>query len=62
MFHIVRDKVTRQRAEADLNRGPSAYQPNTLPLGQTSSRHNRSDVHLLEDNYGEEKESVDFLH
>ena len=43
---IVRDKVTRQcpqnvwterRAEADSNRGPSAYQPNALPLGQTGS-------------------------
>ena len=46
---IVRDKVTRQcpqtttferdrRAEADSNRGPSAYQPNALPLGQTGSQ------------------------
>ena len=42
---IVRDKVTRQTttfeergAEADSNRGPSAYQPNALPLGQTGSR------------------------
>ena len=26
-----------RRAEADSNRGPSAYQPNALPLGQTSS-------------------------
>ena len=46
---IVRDKVTRQsahwnhnfwrerRAEADSNRGPSVYQPNALPLGQTGS-------------------------
>ena len=25
------------RAEAVLNRGPSAYQPNNLPLGQTGS-------------------------
>ena len=25
------------RAEADSNRGPSAYQPNALPLGQTGS-------------------------
>ena len=42
----VRDKVTRQypqttrrerRAEAESNRGASAYQPNTLPLGQTES-------------------------
>ena len=46
---IVRDKVTRQcpqttivlrerRAEANSNRGPSAYQSNALPLGQTGSR------------------------
>ena len=44
----VRDKVTRQcphttpfkerRAEAESNRGPSANQPNALPLGQTGSR------------------------
>ena len=43
----MRDKVTRQcpqttifeekRAEADSNRGPSAYQPNALPPGQTGS-------------------------
>ena len=26
-----------RRAEAVLNRGPSAYQPNALPLGQTGS-------------------------
>ena len=26
-----------RRAEADLNQDPSAYQPNPLPLGQTSS-------------------------
>ena len=26
-----------KRAEADSNRGPSAYQPNALPLGQTGS-------------------------
>ena len=26
------------RAEADSNRGPSAYQPNALPLDQTGSR------------------------
>ena len=41
------DKVTRQcpqtttlterRAEAASNRGPSAYRPNALPLGQTGS-------------------------
>ena len=44
----VRDKVTKlstdhnfwreRRAEVDSNQGPSAYQPNALPLGQTSSR------------------------
>ena len=45
---IVRDKISRQcpqtttfwrerRAEAESNRGSSAYQPNALPLGQTSS-------------------------
>ena len=27
-----------RRAEADSNRGPSAYLPNALPLGQTGSR------------------------
>ena len=27
----------RKRVEADLNRGPTAYQPNALPLGQTGS-------------------------
>ena len=27
-----------RRAEADSNRGPSAYQPNNLLLGQTGSR------------------------
>ena len=36
------DKVTRlrreRRAEAVSNRGPSAYQPNALPLGQTGSQ------------------------
>ena len=47
---IAWDKVTRQcpqtttfeekgrRAEAVSNRGPSAYQPNALPLGQTGSQ------------------------
>ena len=45
---IVRNKVTRlcpqtttfeekRRAEAVSNRGPSAYQPTALPLGQTGS-------------------------
>ena len=28
-----------RRTKADSNRGPSAYQPNALPLGQTDSRH-----------------------
>ena len=39
---IVTDKVTRQcpqttafEEKADSNRGPSAYQPSALPLGQT---------------------------
>ena len=27
-----------RRAEAVSNRGPSAYQPNALPLGQTGAR------------------------
>ena len=48
---IVRDKVTiktvstnhnfrrERRAEAVWNRGPSAYQPTALPLGQTGSLH-----------------------
>ena len=27
----------KMRAEADSNRGPSAYQPNALPLGPTGS-------------------------
>ena len=30
-----------RRAEAVSNRGPSAYQPNALPLGQTGSRFNK---------------------
>ena len=46
----ISDKVTRQcpltttfeeragRAEGESNRGPSAYQPNALPLGQASSQ------------------------
>ena len=47
-FITVRDKVTRQcpqittfeekgEAEADSNRGPSAYQPNALQVRQTGS-------------------------
>ena len=41
---IVRDKVTRQcpqtirRVEAESNRGPSAYQPNASPQGQSGSQ------------------------
>ena len=27
---------SERRAETDLNQGPSVYQPNALPLGQTS--------------------------
>ena len=48
---IVRDKVTKtvstdhnfsreRRGEADSNLGPSAYQPNALPLGQPGSQAN----------------------
>ena len=49
---IVRDKVSNKpvstdhnfwrerRAEVDSNRGPSSYQPNALPLGQTGSQNN----------------------
>ena len=45
---IVRDKVARQcSAEAESNRGPSAYQPNALPLGQTGSRLVLSDTASL---------------
>ena len=55
-FHvslIVRDKVTRQCPQTTTfeekgepkqiqsNRGPSAYQPNALPLGQTGSQVSR---------------------
>ena len=54
----VRDKVTRQcpqtttfeekgEPEADSNRGPSAYLPNALPLGQNVSRMSRFYSHLL---------------
>ena len=31
------------------NRGPSAYQPKALPLGQTGSRSNLSDSHFTTD-------------
>ena len=40
----MRDKVTRQCPQTttfDSNRGPSAYQPNALPLGQTGSLSNQ---------------------
>ena len=30
--------LNRLRAKADLNRGPSAYQPNAVPLGPTGSQ------------------------
>ena len=30
--------LRERRVEADSNRGPSAYQPNALPPGQTGSR------------------------
>ena len=33
-----RDSWREGRAEAESSRGPSAYQPNALPLGQTGSR------------------------
>ena len=37
-----------RRAEADSNRGPPAYQPNALPLGQTGSQSNTMVLcHLL---------------
>ena len=32
------DHTFWRRAEADSNRGPSAYLPNAIPLGQTASR------------------------
>ena len=33
-----------RRTEADLNQGPSAYQPNALPLGQTGSVSDATDA------------------
>ena len=33
----VHNFLRERRAETDWNRGPSAYQPNALPLGQTGS-------------------------
>ena len=44
MFHNCEEQSHKtrtfeeKRAEADSNRGPSAYQPNALPLGQTGSQ------------------------
>ena len=35
------DVKHHERAEAVSNRGPSAYQPNALPLGQTGSQGQR---------------------
>ena len=54
----VMDKVTRQcpqtttfeekgELKADSNRGPSAYQPNALPLGQTGSQKMTDDEVML---------------
>ena len=37
----------KRRAEAVLNRGPSAYQPNALPLGQTGSQVQKPDHFAL---------------
>ena len=36
-----------RRAEAVSNRGPSAYQPNALPLGQTGSLDDEDDDELM---------------
>ena len=38
---------SERRAEADSNRGPSAYQPTALPLGQTGSLPRQSKVDLF---------------
>ena len=35
----------QRRAKADWNRGPSGYQPNALPLGQTGSRRAQLTTH-----------------
>ena len=37
----------KRRAEADLNRGPSPYQPNALPLGQTGSRRQNEQLNIF---------------
>ena len=60
---IVKDKVTKQclqtttfkderRVEADSNRGPTAYQPNALPPGQTGS-------HVRQDSRGRKFYSIE---
>ena len=36
--NLFEEPARERRAEAVSNRGPSAYQPNALPLGQTSSQ------------------------
>ena len=36
---FLKRKESRSGIEPGSNRGPSAYQPNALPLGQTGSRH-----------------------
>ena len=36
-----------RRAEADSNWGPSAYQPNALPLGPTGSHFHRESIALI---------------
>ena len=43
---------SERRAEADSNQGPSAYQPNALPLGQTSShpRFNINQIYSSQEN------------
>ena len=41
-----------RRAEAVSNRGPSAYQPNALPLGQTGSQTNFQVTRLITLKYG----------
>ena len=54
---IMRSKVTRQRPqattflkrkenEAESSQGPSVYQPNALPLGQTGSHNGCGEAHL----------------
>ena len=40
MYIIIIIIWRERRFEAESSRGPSAYQPNTLPLGQTGSHYN----------------------